>query len=118
MEDDMDYREALERFIQENQERINEYFEEHLSVLNPDELSVDEGGQAYDRIVSTKDEGRGQRRVFCFIKKRENSAKGDRIGDILYPAGWSGPAKHARGNIFDASRHTATTRHGARRLRR
>ena len=35
----------------------------------------------------------GQRSVFAFINK-EN-------GDILKPAAWNIPAKHARGNIFD-----------------
>lgn len=31
--------------------------------------------------------------VFCFIAPN---------GDVLKPASWSAPAKHARGNIFDA----------------
>lgn len=33
--------------------------------------------------------------AFCFIDKTN--------GDVLKPASWSAPAKHARGNIFDNS---------------
>jgi hypothetical protein len=35
-----------------------------------------------------------QRSVYCFVNM-EN-------GDILKPAGWKSPAKHARGNIYDS----------------
>ena len=37
----------------------------------------------------------GQKSVHCFV----NIAS----GDVMKAAGWQGPAKHARGNIFDAS---------------
>lgn len=49
-------------------------------------------GKKYMKIViqeSHTPEGLGY--VYCFIAPN---------GDILKPAGWSGPAKHARGNIF------------------
>lgn len=34
--------------------------------------------------------------VHCFIDTKEET-----FGDILKPASWKTPAKHARGNIFD-----------------
>jgi hypothetical protein len=34
------------------------------------------------------------RGAFAFVDKR--------TGDVLKPASWSAPAKHARGNVFDA----------------
>jgi hypothetical protein len=36
--------------------------------------------------------------VFCFIDKNS--------GDVLKPASWAAPAKHARGNVFDESSGT------------
>ena len=35
------------------------------------------------------------RSAFAFVDKK--------TGDVLKPASWSAPAKHARGNIFDES---------------
>lgn len=45
------------------------------------------------------------RSVFAFIAAKDVSTKslGDvKQGDILKPATWKAPAKHARGNLFDA----------------
>ena len=51
-------------------------------------------GQRYIKLIDVSDFGHG-RSVYAFIDKTN--------GDILKPAGWAGPAKHARGNIFDES---------------
>jgi hypothetical protein len=51
-------------------------------------------GRRYIRIDSIADGGRGQRSVWAFIDKK--------TGDILRAAGYKAPAKHARGNLFDA----------------
>ena len=41
--------------------------------------------------------------VWGFVVKEDGNHKGLPIkrGDVLKPAGWSAPAKHTRGNIFD-----------------
>ena len=52
-------------------------------------LSTTEGGR-FVRIVASSP---AQRSAWAFIDKAN--------GDVLKPAAWSAPAKHARGNIFD-----------------
>lgn len=47
-------------------------------------------GRRYARIVSS--DGGSSRYAYAFINLSN--------GDVLKPAGWKGPAKHARGNIF------------------
>jgi hypothetical protein len=41
--------------------------------------------------------------VWGFVAKKDGVHKGLRMkaGDVLKAAGWSAPAKHTRGNIFD-----------------
>jgi hypothetical protein len=54
-----------------------------------------EHGRKYIRIVCTDHpEINSGISVYCFVDSTN--------GDILKSAGWKGPAKHARGNIFDA----------------
>ena len=55
-------------------------------------LSIDPKGRRYKRIVRTDANGSG-RCVHCFVDTQ--------TGDVLKPASWKAPAKHARGNIFD-----------------
>ena len=50
-----------------------------------------ETGRKYIKVVKCRKFETG-REVYCFIDKA--------TGDILKPASWSAPAKHARGNIF------------------
>ena len=40
-----------------------------------------------------------------FVSMWEGVNKGSLVckGDLLMPAGWSSPAKHSRGNIFDGT---------------
>jgi hypothetical protein len=52
-------------------------------------------GRRYIRLDTICDGGRGQRSVWAFIDKK--------TGDILKPAGYKAPAKHARGNLFDSN---------------
>ena len=47
---------------------------------------------------------RGSRSVYCFINKRN--------GDILKPAGWSGPAKGRRGSVIDIYTYKNSNWHG------
>lgn len=56
------------------------------------DISVRDGIKYIKIIEGNKDTGRSGS-AFAFINK-EN-------GDVLKPATWNTPAKHARGNIFD-----------------
>lgn len=59
-----------------------------------------EDGQKFIRVVRCD----GQRSVHCFIAKVDSETKAlgkVKVGDILKPASWKTPAKHARGNILD-----------------
>lgn len=68
-----------------NHDAKPEYVEQNMPKLSG------EGGKRYIRIVS---ESHGSRSAFGFIDKT--------TGDVLYAAGWKGPAKNfARGNVFD-----------------
>lgn len=79
---------TLQRWLAGAQEKINAYFAEYFKSSTPGKLSITTG-QRYFRIVNS-DSG-----CFAFI---------DRLnGDVLKAASWKAPAKHARGNIFDAS---------------
>lgn|SRR5512141_1379008 len=60
--------------------------------LEPPMVSADPGNK-YIRIVRTDANGKS-RSVHCFIDKSN--------GDVLKADGWKRPAKHARGNIFNA----------------
>lgn len=53
-----------------------------------------ETGRKYIKVLKCRkfDTGYSSRDLYCFIDKA--------TGDILKPASWSTPAKHARGNIF------------------
>ena len=62
-------------------------------------------GPKYVRIVK-RDTGAC---AYCFIA-REN-------GDILKPASWKAPAKHARGNIYNANPLEGCGPHGVAYLR-
>lgn len=83
-----DFNTAFVKFLMGAQAIVDknlEKFEYHLPV----EL-VAEKGRKFIRIVS-KDAA--QRSAYCFIDMTN--------GNVLKAAGWKGPAKHARGNIFN-----------------
>ena len=50
-----------------------------------------EGGRKYLKVVKRDDMGGGS--AWAFVDTTN--------GDVLKPASWKAPAKHARGNIFD-----------------
>ena len=83
--------EALVNYVETVQGVYNDHYAKRLSNLVPDLIQV-EGGRKYIKVSHTHDGGNGQKAVHSFINS-EN-------GDILKPASWRAPAKHARGNIF------------------
>lgn len=71
---------------------IEDYYEEQLQSIPrenyPTLCRID--GKRYIKIVHIVE---GSRSAWAFIDKE--------TGDVLKPASWRAPAKHARGNIFD-----------------
>lgn len=65
------------------------------------------GGKRYIRIAEMRD-GRPSS-AYAFIDTTN--------GDVLKPAGWKGPAKHARGNIYRREAGLGVSRFGANYLR-
>ena len=62
-------------------------------------------GRKFIKVV--KGSSPGQRTVWGFVAKVDGVHKGLPMlkGDILKAAGWSQPAKHSRGSIFDSEMH-------------
>lgn len=82
------------RFM-ENLKRIVEAADEKLSFNRSVDFTV---GKKYIRVLSgdivpESPEKLHNRSAYCFVNILN--------GDILKPAGWAGPAKHARGNIYN-----------------
>ena len=105
----------IEKFLKVASSVVKAYYKEKgFSFELPEEirgseeapiLEVAPGGRKYAKIIRT-----GQSMVYCFVNK-EN-------GDILKAASWAAPAKHARGNIFDADGgKSALGPYGAKYLR-
>lgn len=84
----------LDRWLWSAQDLVNKYYATNFNILTPSLLEMSDG-RRYIRIDVINDGGRGQRSVWAFIDKK--------TGDILKPAGYKAPAKHARGNLFDSN---------------
>ena len=65
----------------------NAYMDETFALNTRDKFSFKRGGR-YVKVIK----GGG---VHCFVDTTN--------GNVLKPASWRAPAKHARGNVFDAS---------------
>ena len=63
------------------------------------DLNLDKGR----KFIKVVEGSIGQRRVWGFVSLVDGTHKGMPLkkGDIMKAAGWSGVAKHSRGNIFD-----------------
>ena len=86
--EEMEYMENFETKLTEFMARIQEMMNKNISI-NPPTIQA-ERGQRYIRIVR---HGPAEHSVYCFVEMA--------TGDILKPAGYKTPAKHARGNILD-----------------
>lgn len=90
---DSDFDIHLSSFVKGCQEIVDHHFEENYPTLTSPELEFTTG-QRYVKIAKHDRGIMSGTSVFAFIDQTN--------GDILKPAGWKAPAKHARGNIFDA----------------
>lgn len=69
----------------------------------PPLMTIEEGSR-FLKVVRTNDGGKGQVSVYCFVCREDFGTKTLGVmqcGDVLLPASWRAPARHARGNLFD-----------------
>lgn len=86
-----DFNTALSTFLAGAQKIVDDHFATNFPSLTVPTLTADPG-RRYVRIV--KSQYGNDRSVHCFVDTTN--------GDVLKAAGWKVPAKHARGNIFNA----------------
>lgn len=84
-------------FIEDVNTNITAYYKQQLPNLTPELLKVDVGSK-YIRLWKGTS-------CWGFISRVDGDLKGAPIrkGDLLKPATWKAPAKHARGNIMDGT---------------
>lgn len=88
---------AVKMHVMGVQKKINDDFKKNFPNLKPPILKIQKG-KRYIKIIKVDQDGTSKS-VFEFIDAKE----GPTYGDILKPASWRAPAKHARGNVFDGS---------------
>lgn len=101
----------LDAWLQAAQNMINTHYGTKFPRLNASSLEMSDG-RRYIRIdrIDLDHNQTPSRSIHVFIDKK--------TGDILKAAGYKAPAKHARGNIFDASNGMSEmTPYGANYLR-
>jgi len=81
---------AVAGYVAGAQKIINENYATNYTILTPPTLVVIIG-KRFVKISRKEEHGSS---AFAFIDSTN--------GDILKPASWKAPAKHARGNVFDA----------------
>ena len=88
---------VVKGFVVEVNEKIRDYYKQYLSNLTPEYITVDVGRKFIRLWAGT--------RCWGFISRVDGDHKGAPIkkGDLLKPATWKAPAKHARGNISDGT---------------
>lgn len=87
---------ALKAFLKGAQQIIDDHYKRDLPNLKPSIL-VTTSGSKYVKVISKAQSGSGTS-AWAFIDKT--------TGDVLKPATWNRPAKHARGNIYDQDNGT------------
>ena len=89
----LSFDEAMDNLLVKIQENYNEWWKgTYPKKMN---LSLKEG-RKFIKVIDDN-------RVWGFVAKEDGTHKGlpMKRGDVLKAAGWSAPAKHTRGNIFD-----------------
>ena len=91
LEKEQNFDQALNAFMTGAQQIVNDDFKQNFPNLTPS-LLIAKPGKKYVKVICKAQSGMSTS-VWAFINK-EN-------GDILKPATWRAPAKHARGNVYD-----------------
>lgn len=98
---------ALADFLTDCQNKINDHFKTRYPNLTAPNLTI-QPGRKFVKIIQNDAPG-ASRSVWAFVDKTN--------GDILKPASWAAPAKHARGNIYKPETWTTVTVYGPAYLR-
>lgn len=100
--------ERIQLFVKHAGEMVAKEGKSNFPNLPPDTLELS-WGPRYAKVISTPGMGAG-RSVWAFVDLAN--------GDILKPAGWNKPAKHARGSVMaDDFGVSSCTQYGPRYLR-
>jgi hypothetical protein len=88
---------VVKKFIDEVNTEIERYYNQNLTNLKPELLTVDVGRKFIRLWKGTS--------CWGFISRVDDVLKSAPIkkGDLLKPATWKAPAKHARGNIMEGT---------------
>ena len=88
---------VVHNFLQEVDKKISEYYKTKLPNLSQPTIKV-ELGNKFIKISSDNS-------CWGFISRIDGDLKGSPIrkGDLLKPASYKAPARHARGNIIDGT---------------
>lgn len=94
------YEKRLEEFVSRVSHRTERYQKRAYPNTSETPKFYINNGRKFDKIVRVD----GGQSVWGFVAKDSFAFKGTsvKVGDIMMPAGWKAPAKHARGNIFDS----------------
>ena len=98
--------------MQDIQAAINNFME-HLKTKFPEYQFTFNMGEKYCKVIKANG-------VYCFISLADSETKTlgtVKLGDIMKPANWNTPAKHARGNVFDPSTFACAGKYGMQYLR-
>ena len=98
----LSFDEAMDNLLVKIQEDYNNWGS-RTGIDKKLDLNLDKGR----KFVKVVEGSSGQRRVWGFVSLVDGTHKGMPLkkGDIMKAAGWSGVAKHSRGNIFDTEFH-------------
>jgi len=90
----------FDEWLKDCQDMINLYFAKNYTNLKPPMLITNDGSKMIKVIKA--DGSSHSSYAFVALMDFETKTLGKvNCGDILKPATWKAPAKHARGNIFD-----------------
>ena len=82
---------ALQEWFEGCQKILRDYMEKEFPTNPPEHLEL-KVGPKYAKVSKVRD-GMDGGSAWAFVDKTN--------GDVLKPASWRAPAKHARGNIYD-----------------
>jgi hypothetical protein len=106
-----DFEAALAKFLEQAQAMIDAHRTRNFPNI-PREVLKPEMGKRYVRVWKNTEQGlkeHGRGCCYCFVDTTN--------GNILKPASWKGPAKGARGNIYESDAVKGVTPYGAARAR-
>lgn len=78
------------------QDKLNVYYKQNYQTLKTPDIRLDVGTKFVKIVVGTS--------AYAFIALKDFETKGlgkVRQGDLMKPASWKAPTKHARGNIIE-----------------